>query len=64
METNLNERTLLQDEYTQKALDLYAKLKIDSDKVLTLEQLSHEYEQCQKTLSNDNVLCSNFYLCR
>ena len=64
METNLNERTLLQDEYTQKALDLYAKLKIDSDKVLTLEQLSQEYEQSQKTKANDNVLCSNFYLCR
>ena len=64
MDAILIQKCLLQDEYTQKAVDLYAKLKINSDKIMTLEQLSQDYEQSQKSLTNDNVLCSNYYLYR
>ncbi len=62
--SSLDDKTLLKDEYTQKAIDLYAKLQINSEQALTLDQISQDYAQSQKALSNANILCSNYYLCR
>lgn len=62
--TTLNSKALLKDEYTKKAIDLYAKLQINPAQAMTLEQISQEYDQCQKALTSDNTLCSSYYLCR
>lgn len=65
MDKLTNDMNALQNnEYTQKAIDLYAKLKIDISQSLSLEQLAEEYAQCQKSLTRENVVCSNCFLSR
>lgn len=64
MDICLSTQVIQADEYTRKAQELYAVLKIEDNSHLTVEEISKEYENCLQLTQKQNIDDSVFYVNR